>query len=216
METLIKLFDIDFKGFIITCFIILLSFQFAAQLINWFLFDFLGIETKSMREKKEDRKLLVETANGLKELSEKHTKDTQNSIKHDNEIETNLDDCMKEIHSSIFSIQNAITEFSDNRTHDRAQSLEIQKDLLNRDAQRDIQMQNIITSQRESLADRINQKYKYYLSINGVPEDEVNEFVALHSAYKNIGGNHSGDAKFNYCMKHLPIIPVEVKLKFDE
>lgn len=28
------------------------------------------------------------------------------------------------------------------------------------------------------------------------------------------GGNHLGDAKFNYCMEHLPVIPAVVK--FDE
>ena len=81
---------------------------------------------------------------------------------------------------------------------------------------RDEQLNDIVWSQKESLADRINQKYKYYLSIKGIPEDEVDEFVSLHSAYKKIGGNHHGDAKFNYCMEHLPIIPVEVKLKYDE
>ena len=66
------------------------------------------------------------------------------------------------------------------------------------------------------IIEKINQKYKHYLSIKGIPEDEVDEFVSLHSAYKKIGGNHHGDAKFNYCMEHLPIIPVEVKLKYDE
>ena len=76
-------------------------------------------------------------------------------------------------------------------------------------------MENVIWAQKESLADRINQKYKHYLSIGGIPEDEVDEFVSLHSAYKAIGGNHHGDAKFNYCMEHLPIIPVEVKLKYN-
>lgn len=67
---------------------------------------------------------------------------------------------------------------------------------------------------RESLADRINQKYKYYLRINGIPEDEVDEFVELHKAYKGVGGNHSGDAKFKYCIEQLPILPAENKLDY--
>lgn len=67
---------------------------------------------------------------------------------------------------------------------------------------------------REALADRINQRYKYYLQLNGIPEDEVDEFQQLHSAYKGVGGNHSGDAKYEYCMKHLQIIPVETKLYY--
>ena len=53
-----------------------------------------------------------------------------------------------------------------------------------------------------------------YLSNNGIPEDEVEEFINLHFCYKKCGGNHLGDAKFNYCMEHLPVIPAVVK--FDE
>lgn len=60
---------------------------------------------------------------------------------------------------------------------------------------------------KEVIADRINQKYKEYLGKNGIPEDEVDEFVSLHSAYKGIGGNHTSDIKFDYCMTHLPILP---------
>lgn len=69
---------------------------------------------------------------------------------------------------------------------------------------------------REALADRINQRYKCYLQLNGIPEDEVDEFQQLHAAYKGVGGNHSGDAKYEYCMKHLPIIPVETRLHYGE
>ena len=71
---------------------------------------------------------------------------------------------------------------------------------------------SLITAQKEMLAEKINEKYKYYLSIGGVPEDERDEFISLHAAYNGVGGNHNGDAKFEYCINHLPIIPVETKL----
>lgn len=73
-------------------------------------------------------------------------------------------------------------------------------------------MERLMSAQREALADRINEKYKYYISIKGVPEDELDEFTHLHTAYKDIGGNHSGDAKYEYCLRHLPVIPVETTL----
>ena len=73
----------------------------------------------------------------------------------------------------------------------------------------DAQIAHLMTAQREILADRINEKYKYYLSINGIPEDEVEEFTSLHTAYKGVGGNHSGDAKYEYCIRHLALIPAE-------
>jgi hypothetical protein len=73
-------------------------------------------------------------------------------------------------------------------------------------------IEHLTAAQREALADRINEKYKYYISIKGVPEDELDEFTHLHTAYKDIGGNHSGDAKYEYCLHHLPVIPVETTL----
>lgn len=155
-------------------------------------------------------------------MAERHTEDVKQSIAHDQKIQNNLDNCMEEIRNSLSETQEAIKKFAENRVHDREQSFAIQKELTDSiskiacgNENRDKQMENIITSEKESLADRINQKYKHYLSINGIPEDEVDEFVSLHAAYKAVGGNHHGDAKFNYCMEHLPIIPVEVKLKYD-
>lgn len=68
---------------------------------------------------------------------------------------------------------------------------------------------------KELLADRINQKYKHYIGLNGIPADEIDEFTNLHFAYKALGGNHSGDAKYHYVMEHLPVIPVEVNLVCD-
>ncbi len=73
-------------------------------------------------------------------------------------------------------------------------------------------LDNLMAAQREILADKINEKYKYYISIQGIPDDEVDEFTNLHTAYKGVGGNHSGDVKFEYCINHLPVIPVETKL----
>ena len=217
------LFSIDWKSVILSIFIILFAFQIIVRLFEWFLFDFLGIETKSMRQRKEEHELLIQTSNELKKLSDRHLDDIKASIEHDQKIQNNLDDCMNEITLSLKETQDAIKQFTENRIHDREQSFEIQKELTDSIAKisdsnnyRDEQIENLLLSQKESLADRINQKYKHYLSIKGIPEDEVDEFVSLHSAYNAIGGNHHGDAKFNYCMEHLPIIPVEVKLKYDD
>lgn len=69
-----------------------------------------------------------------------------------------------------------------------------QKDLLERlDA---LRVANVAV-----LGDRINQKYKYYLQIKGIPEDEFDEFVQLHDAYKSVGGNHGIDEKFEKAMQ---------------
>ena len=86
------------------------------------------------------------------------------------------------------------------------------KSIVERNTEKDQQMDNLMAAQREVLADKINEKYKYYISIKGIPEDEIDEFTNLHTAYKAIGGNHSGDAKYEYCINHLPVLPVKTKL----
>lgn len=193
MDTIKNLLDVDFVSFLIVCFIIMSGVISVATIIGKFS-EIIGKPVKWVKKYSKDRELLIKTSEGLHQMQ----------------------DSMKET-------QIVIQQYSENRVHDREQSFEIQKELTENitkltesNAVRDKQIENILWSQKESLADRINQKYKHYLSINGIPEDEVDEFVSLHSAYKAVGGNHHGDAKFNYCMEHLPIIPVEVKLKYNK
>lgn len=222
MDAIENLFNIEWQVVILGVIVALFAFKAIVEIFKWLLFDFLGIETKAMRMKREEHELLLKTANGLKDLSARHLEDVNQSIKHDEKIQENLDSCINEIMESLEKTQDTITQFAENRVHDREQSFAIQKELTTSiakltesDSSRDEQINNIIWAQKESLADKINQKYKHYIAINGIPEDEVDEFVSLHQAYNGVGGNHHGDAKFNYCMEHLPIIPVEVKLKYD-
>lgn len=222
MDAIENLFNIEWQVVILGVIAALFAFKAIVEIFKWLLFDFLGIETKAMRMKREEHELLLKTANDLKDLSARHLEDVNQSIKHDEKIQENLDSCINEIRESLEKTQDAITQFTENRVHDREQSFSIQKELTTSiaklaesDSSRDEQINNIMWAQKESLADKINQKYKHYIAINGIPEDEVDEFVSLHQAYNGVGGNHHGDAKFNYCMEHLPIIPVEVKLKYD-
>lgn len=222
MDAIENLFNIEWQVVILGVIAALFAFKAIVEIFKWLLFDFLGIETKAMRMKREEHELLLKTANDLKDLSARHLEDVNQSIKHDEKIQENLDSCINEIRESLEKTQDAITQFAENRVHDREQSFSIQKELTTSiaklaesDSSRDEQINNIMLAQKESLADKINQKYKHYIAINGIPEDEVDEFVSLHQAYNGVGGNHHGDAKFNYCMEHLPIIPVEVKLKYD-
>lgn len=222
MDAIENLFNIEWQVVILGVIAALFAFKAIVEIFKWLLFDFLGIETKAMRMKREEHELLLKTANDLKDLSARHLEDVNQSIKHDEKIQENLDSCINEIRESLEKTQDVITQFAENRVHDREQSFSIQKELTTSiaklaesDSSRDEQINNIMWAQKESLADKINQKYKHYIAINGIPEDEVDEFVSLHQAYNGVGGNHHGDAKFNYCMEHLPIIPVEVKLKYD-
>lgn len=192
----------------------MLAFKFLSDLFEWFVKKF-GIETKSMREKRENKELLKTTAENLAALQTKHTTDEETFRK-------NLNDYMKESREDRKALHAEMKQYSQNRIDDRKQSLKIQEELKesikaisDSNVENDKQIISLIQAQKEMLAEKINEKYKYYLSIGGVPEDERDEFISLHDAYKGVGGNHNGDAKFEYCINHLPIIPVETKLVFD-
>ena len=218
MEPIIELTKIDYSSVFVAVFTILAGIKAISSIIEWII-NKVGIETKWMRQKKEEHNLLITTAHALTELQSKHTEDVKQSIIHDKRIREEFSEFLKEIKSSVTKTQEEIRQFAENRIHDREQSIQIQKELTNSikgiisyNNDKDQQISNLMAAQREVLADKINQKYKYYISIKGIPEDEVDEFTNMHKAYKAIGGNHSGDAKYEYCMNHLSVIPVETKL----
>lgn len=197
MDSITNLFEIDYFAVFVSICTILFAFKAISSLLEWIVTKW-GLETKSMRRHREEHDLLIATANGLNSLSQKHEDSVVQSIRHDKLIKEDLSCFIREIKDSIGNTQNEIKQFAENRVYDRAQ------------------LDALIAATKESLGDRINQKYKYYLSLRGIPEDELDEFTSLHTAYAAVGGNHSGDAKYKYCMENLPVIPVEIKLKYNE
>lgn len=66
-------------------------------------------------------------------------------------------------------------------------------------------LQKVLDAEVVSLGDKINRNYKRYFSLGYIPEDEYDEFIRLHDTYNGVGGNHTGDLKFNRCIEKLPI-----------
>lgn len=213
--------QIDWWYVAIALVLLLVCIKFVWSLLDWFLFGKLGIETKKMKQRRQESELLKSTtdlakttaelakttAENLDTLQKRHTKDEE-------EFRINLNNYIEESRKDRKALHDEMTRFSDNRVNDRKQSLEIQKELKDSILIRDEQIDALVTANKEMLAEKINEKYKYYISIKGIPEDEYDEFVSLHKAYNGVGGNHHGDAKFQYCIEHLPIIPVETKLVY--
>ena len=178
--------DVDLFGWLCIAFLLLAAIVYGAELIGKF-FKLIGKPLKWKKNRESDHDLILKNSEAIKELAELHKKD--------------------------------IKTFTDNRVHDRQQSFNIQKELkdsinsiVDTNVTRDEQINSLIIAQKEMMAEKINSKYKYYLSIKGIHEDEYDEFVSLHAGYKAVGGNSHGDAKFEYCISHLPVIPVETKL----
>lgn len=221
MEQIKELMQINFISLLSSVFIVLAGIKSITAVFEWAIGK-LGLETKWMRARREEHNLLVQTSQSLADLKKQHNHDVEESNTHDKNIKEELSAFMSEIKSSVSETQSEIKQFTENRISDRKQSLEIQKELTDSiksivayNSSKDKQIDNLMAAQREVLADKINEKYKCYISIKGIPEDEVDEFTNLHAAYKGVGGNHSGDAKYEYCMNHLEVIPVETKLLMD-
>ena len=198
MDAITELFKQDLSSLILAIFIVM-SAIIAIYEIACKFFSILGRPIGVMKERKIDHELLLKTSENLAELQKKHQEDNKQSIEHSRKIQNELSVFMKEMKDSVVATQNEI------------------KNIVETNSSRDDQIDSLMIAQREVMADRINQKYKYYVNqIHGIPADEVDEFTNLHMAYKGCGGNHSGDAKYEYCMNHLPIIPVETKLVIDK
>ena len=215
MNTLENLLHYDWFSVVLALIAAMLAFKFLSDLFGWFVTKF-GLETKSMREQRENRELVKTTAENLASLQARHTKDEK-------EFRENLNNYIKESRADRKALHDEMKRYSQNRISDRQHSIQIQAQLKdsiaaisNSNVENEKQITNLIIAQKEMLAEKINEKYKYYLSIGGVPEDERDEFISLHDAYNGVGGNHNGDAKFEYCMNHLPIIPVETRLVIED
>ena len=226
MGDLEKLAQLDWWYVIIAIVLLLVCIKFVWSLLDWFLFEKLGIETRNMKERRQQReqldavsKLANQTAESLNKLQAMHSSDLEKLQKiHYEEEEAfraRLNEYIEESRKDRKALHDEMTKFADNRIKDREQSIEIQKELTDSISEKDIRIDALVVANKEMLAEKINEKYKYYISLNGIPEDEYDEFVSMHEAYNGLGGNHHGDAKFKYCIDHLQIIPVETKLVYE-
>lgn len=216
MDSVKQLAQIDWWYVIIAVLLLLAAIKFIWVLFDWLFVEKLGIETRKMKQRRLEREelkatteLAKTTAENLDKLQKRHSKDEE-------EFRNNLNNYMEESRKDRKALHDEMTRYSENRIADRKQSLEIQKELKDSDAARDVQIEALMAANKEILAEKINEKYKHYISINGIPEDEYDEFVSLHKAYNRVGGNHTGDAKYQYCIDHLTVIPVEAKLVYKE
>ena len=208
--------QIDWWQVVLALVVFLVCVKALWSLFDWLFVEKLGLETKKMRQRRLEREELKATAELAKTTAKNLDKLQARHCKDEEEFRNNLNDYMEESRKDRKALHNEMTNYNNNRINDRKQSIQIQKELKDSIAARDIQINALVEANKEMMAEKINEKYKYYISIKGIPEDEYDEFVSLHKAYNGVGGNHHGDAKFEYCMEHLPIIPVETKLKYKE
>ena len=143
MNELKALLDLDFKYLFFGFCLILIVGKTLWITIEWLLIEKLGLETKKQKERREDKKLLSETAKlakttaeGLTNLENRHTKDEK-------------------------QFRERLDEYIEDGQEDRQK------------------INSLITAQKEMLAEKINEKYKYYLSIKGIPTGMLSLSIVL-------------------------------------
>ena len=222
MDDMQTFLDLDLKVFALGIVGLLAITVFILSKLD-FIKKFFGIKTKADIE----REILEQTSHGLSELQRQHMKDmkefrekqdenVKQSIKHDERIRNELTLFISEMRDAIESLTNQMNQYSENRIHDREQSREIQRQLNERSDDRDKKIEALMLGNMELLGDKIDQRFSRYVALDGIPENEVEEFDGIFAAYKALNGNHKREEKYKYVKNHMKVIPVEAKIKIDE
>lgn len=122
--------------------LLLVCIRFVWSLLDWILFEKLGIETKKMKQRRQESELLKATselakltAKNLEELQKRHIEDEE-------KFRNNLNNYMEESRRDRRALHDEMTNFANNRVDDRRQSLEIQKELKS-------SIQNLVDEQHD-------------------------------------------------------------------
>lgn len=119
MDAIRELFTINFSYVLISVFVILVGIKFAISLFEWII-NKLGLETKWMRQKREEHELLIQTSQNLNILQKKHEEDVERSDRRDEEISADIKKLTnmfvdKEIDDMRWEINNFATKVSEGK-----------------------------------------------------------------------------------------------------
>lgn len=85
MNEILNLTNVDYTSLFVSIITILIGMKATVSIFEWFI-NKLGLETKWMREKRQNRELLLKTSENLMKLHDRHEKDIDKSDKRDEEI----------------------------------------------------------------------------------------------------------------------------------
>lgn len=171
-----SLMQIDFVRFVMDVFIILVGIVTIGNIISKFS-EMIGKPIGWVKRRSEDHELISKTVADLNNFREKYI---TRGLKVEEEVE---------------KLQRVQADVKDT-LHDMSKKDDVLGD----------EISSLIIANRETLGDRIDERFRYYFQIGGIPEDEYEGFISLHDAYKLVGGNHIRDEKYDYAMKKFPIL----------
>lgn len=130
MDVIRELKNIDWWTIFISVITICVCFKFLYELFEWINKRF-GIETKTMREKREMKTLLDTTNDLAKQTSTSLSALQKMHIAGEESFRKRLEEHIVTSNSDIKSMHDEILEFEKHREHDRDESLKIQQELSN-------------------------------------------------------------------------------------
>lgn len=149
MNALENLTQYNWFGVVLALIAAMIAFKFLSDLFGWFVEKF-GLETKSMREKRESQELIKTTAKNLASLQCRHTEDEK-------EFRESLNNYINESRADRKALHDEMKQYSQNRVDDRRQSLKIQEE-FKKSIETIAQKQNDRDEKIKNLADMLLDK----------------------------------------------------------
>lgn len=129
MGDLNQLEKIDWWYVALALLLLLFCVKAVWSLLDWLLFDKIGIETRKMKQRRQESALLKETTELAKTTAENLDKLQKRHCKDEQEFRNSLNNYMEESRKDRKALHDEMTKFTNNRIKDRQQSIQIQKEL---------------------------------------------------------------------------------------
>ena len=179
--------QIDWWYVLIAVFILLAFIKTAWSIIDWFLFKKFKIETKKMRQRREDKELLEATtalakttAENLDKLQKRHTKDEE-------EFRTNLNNYMQESQIDIQALHDEMAAYKNlNDAQDKIKDKV--DDICNKLNEMEEKENKRVQSE---IKERIAQSYREYNKTKQITSIELEALEDLITTYEEHGGENS-------------------------
>ena len=198
LSNLRELAEIDILGWLIATIVFILIWKGGAELKDWFCNRY-GIETKKMKEKREDHDLLIKTAQNLALLQEKSEKD-------DRALEVSFEVFVNEVREAFEQVHKKFEETNEMQLKRREQSLIIQQELNNKiddicnvlDEMKKNTNERFAQSEEKTnkrvqsdIKERIAQSYRHYNNCKKISHMELEALEDLIDTYESFGGKNS-------------------------
>ena len=122
MDNLEQIKQIDWWYVLLAIVLALVCLKFLWSLADWFLFEKLGIETRKMKQRREDHEMILANSKAIKELTELHKSDNDVSNDRDAKIQEEMAIFMEDVRYKI-------DQLAFDRINDREKTREIEAGL---------------------------------------------------------------------------------------